>query len=64
MTLRQAERAKFVAQSAARGTSGKLEIGYLLIASLIGIIPTIIGSFRRENPSIDFALHRIEMIPR
>ena len=63
-TLRQADRAKLVAQGFARGTSGKLEIGYLLIASLIGLVPTIVGRFRRENPSIDIVLHRSEMIPQ
>src|SRR5215207_4679857 len=38
-TLRQAERARLAAQSAAHGESGKIEIGYLLLASLVGVIP-------------------------
>lgn len=62
-TLRHATDAMLAAQSAARGTSGKLEIGYMLIASVIGIVPSVIGQFRRENRSIDINLHRIEMIP-
>lgn len=62
-TLRHASEAKLAAQSAARGTSGKLEIGYMLITSVIGLVPSVIGQFRRENPSIDINLHRIEMVP-
>ncbi len=63
-TIRQAERARLVAQSAARGESGKIEIGYMILTSLIGLIPTIVGNFRRQNPSIDIILHRTEMIPQ
>jgi len=63
-TLRHATDAMLAAQNAARGTSGKLEIGYMLIATVIGIVPTVIGQFRRENPSIDINLHRTEMIPQ
>lgn len=63
-TLRQADRARLVAQSVARGTSGKIEIGYLLITSLIGLVPTVVAAFRRENPSIEIVLHRTEMIPQ
>jgi DNA-binding transcriptional LysR family regulator len=61
-TLRHATDAMLAAQSAARGTSGKLEIGYMMIASVIGVVPSVIGQFRRENPSIDINLHRTEMI--
>jgi DNA-binding transcriptional LysR family regulator len=63
-TLRHANDAMLAAQSAARGTSGKLEIGYMMIASVIGLVPCVIGQFRRENPSIDINLHRTEMIPQ
>lgn len=63
-TLRHAAGAMLAARNAAHGTSGKLEIGYMLIASVIGVVPSVIGQFCRENPSIDINLHRIEMIPQ
>ena len=36
----------------------------MLIASVIGVVPSVIGQFRRDNPSIDINLHRIEMLPQ
>ena len=59
--LRHARAALLAAQTTERGNSGKLEIGYMLIASVIGIVPSLIGEFCRQNPSVDINLHRIEM---
>jgi DNA-binding transcriptional LysR family regulator len=61
-TLRHAQDARLAARNAARGISGKLEIGYILLAAVIGLVPSVIGQFRRENRSIDINLHRIEVV--
>jgi len=60
-TLQHARAAIRAAQASDRGDIGKLEIGYMLLASVIGIVPSLIGEFRRQNPSVDVNLHRIEM---
>ncbi len=61
-TLRQAEQATLVAQQAARGEIGRLEIGYVTSASCLGLIPTLLAEFRRLNPYVDLQVHRMETV--
>jgi DNA-binding transcriptional LysR family regulator len=61
-TLRQAEQAAQVARQAARGEIGRLEIGYVTSASCLGLIPSVLASFHRENPWVELRLHRMETV--
>jgi DNA-binding transcriptional LysR family regulator len=61
-TLRQAEQATQVAQQAARGELGRIEIGYVTSASCLGLIPSVIADFRRANPYVELNLHRMETV--
>src|SRR3954447_12041212 len=61
-TLRQAEQATLVAQQAARGEIGRLEIGYVTSASCLGLIPMLLAEFRRLNPYVDLQVHRMETV--
>lgn len=54
--LREAAEAEAVAQQAARGETGRLEIGFMAIVSLSGIVAELIGGFRNQNPGIDLIL--------
>lgn len=54
--LREAVEAKAVAQQVARGDTGRLEIGFMTIASLSGLIGDGIGAFRKANPGIELIL--------
>jgi DNA-binding transcriptional LysR family regulator len=54
--LHEASEAKAVAQQVARGETGRLEIGFMTIASLNGLIGKGIGGFRKLNPGIDLVL--------
>ena len=57
--LRQAEEAGHVAQQAARGEVGSIEIGYMMSVSCSGLIQKFVGAFRRTNPGIDINLQRM-----
>jgi DNA-binding transcriptional LysR family regulator len=59
--LRQVEDARIVAQQAARGTVGRIEIGFMPSASCAGQMQELLGAFQRDNPAIDINLHR--MVP-
>jgi DNA-binding transcriptional LysR family regulator len=61
-TLRQAEQAAQVARQAARGQIGRIEIGYVTSASCLGLIPSVVAGFRRENPYVELRLHRMETV--
>ena len=54
--LREAAEAKAVAQQVARGETGRLEIGFMTIASLNGLIGNGIGGFSKLNPGIELVL--------
>jgi DNA-binding transcriptional LysR family regulator len=57
--LRQAEAAELVAQQAARGEIGSIEIGYMMSVTASGLLQKHVGAFRRANPGIDVNLQRM-----
>jgi DNA-binding transcriptional LysR family regulator len=57
--LRQAEAAELVAQQAARGEIGSIEIGYMMSVTCSGLLQKHVGVFRRANPGIDVNLRRM-----
>jgi DNA-binding transcriptional LysR family regulator len=59
--LRQVEEAKKVAQQAARGEIGRIEIGFMPAASCDGQMQDLLAEFQRDNPAIEINLHR--MVP-
>lgn len=58
-TLRQAEQARLVAQAAARGQMGRLDIGYVGSAMLEDELPTLLHAFRQAHPQVRLALRRM-----
>src|SRR5262245_23510331 len=59
--LQQVDEARIVAQQAARGELGRVEIGFMPSASCAGQLQELLGAFQRENPAIDINLYR--MVP-
>lgn len=57
--LREATEAETVARQTARGELGRLEIGFMAVVSLNGLIATCIGGFQRENPGIEIILRQM-----
>jgi DNA-binding transcriptional LysR family regulator len=57
--LRQAEEAELVAQRAARGEIGRIEIGYMISVTCSGLLQKYLGAFRRAHPGIDVNLRRM-----
>jgi DNA-binding transcriptional LysR family regulator len=57
--LRQAEEAGLVAQQAARGEIGTIEIGYMMSVSCSGLLQKLVGAFQRAHPGIDINLRRM-----
>ena len=57
--LRQIEEAKIVAQQAARGEIGRIEIGFMPAASCAGQMQKLLGEFQRANPAIEINMHRM-----
>src|SRR5215831_7384866 len=62
-TLAQAERARLIGKRAARGDIGSIAIGYILSASSLGLLPTMIATFQKANPGVSFQIHRMETFP-
>jgi DNA-binding transcriptional LysR family regulator len=60
--LRQIEEAKIVAQQAARGEMGRIEIGFMPAASCAGQMQIWLRAFQQANPAIEINLHR--MVPQ
>lgn len=54
--LREADEAEVVVRQAARGEIGRLEIGFMVVASLSGLIEKCIGGFIKKNPGIEIIL--------
>jgi DNA-binding transcriptional LysR family regulator len=54
--LRETSEAEAVARQAARGEIGRLEIGFMTVASLSGLIEKCIGGFQKQNPGIEIIL--------
>lgn len=57
--LREADEAVAVAREAARGETGRLEIGFMTVAAMAGLIERLIGGFQRANPGIEIILHQM-----
>jgi DNA-binding transcriptional LysR family regulator len=55
--LREAKEAVVVAQQAARGEIGRLEIGLMPSVIWSGLIQKFVGEFQRANPAIEIFLH-------
>jgi DNA-binding transcriptional LysR family regulator len=62
LTLAQAERARRAAQGAARGEVGRLRVGLVEAATYSGILPDVIGVFRREAPEVGFELFELSSL--
>jgi DNA-binding transcriptional LysR family regulator len=54
--LRETDEAIAVARQAARGETGRIEIGFMTVATLCGLIDKLIGGFQRANPGIEIIL--------
>ena len=57
--LRQVEEAKIVAQQAARGNLGRIEIGFIASAACAGLMQKLLGEFQRANPAIEINMHKL-----
>jgi DNA-binding transcriptional LysR family regulator len=62
-TVRQAELTENIGRQAGLGEAGTITIGYVLTASLMGLLPAAIGSFRGLYPSVTFQVRRTETMP-
>jgi len=60
--LREAAEAETVARQAARGEIGRLEIGFMTVVSLAGLIEKHIGGFQKQNPGIELILRAMVTI--
>lgn len=57
--LRQVEEAKVVAQQAARGELGRIDIGFTGAATSSGVMQKLLGEFQRGNPTIEINMHKL-----
>jgi DNA-binding transcriptional LysR family regulator len=57
--LRQVEEAKIVAQQAARGDLGRIDIGFMSSATCAGLMQKLLGEFQRANPAIEINMHKL-----
>jgi DNA-binding transcriptional LysR family regulator len=62
-TIRQAEVTEHVGRQAGLGETGTISIGYVLTASLMGLLPSAINSFRKLYPNVTFEVRRTETLP-
>jgi DNA-binding transcriptional LysR family regulator len=60
--LREAAEAETVTKQAARGEIGRLEIGFMTVVSLTGLIENLIGGFQKQNPGIELVLRAMVTI--
>jgi DNA-binding transcriptional LysR family regulator len=57
--LREASDAAAVARQAARGEIGRIELGFMPIVLLGGMIDKFVRSFQQKNPGIEFVLRQM-----
>jgi len=57
--LRQVEEAKIVAQQAARGELGRIDIGFMAAATCSGLMAKLLGDFQQANPAIEINMHKL-----
>jgi DNA-binding transcriptional LysR family regulator len=62
-TIRQAELTEHIGRQAGLGAAGTITIGYVLTASLMGLLPSAIASFRNLYPNVSFEVRRTETLP-
>jgi DNA-binding transcriptional LysR family regulator len=62
-TIRQAQLAEQIGRQAGLGEAGTITIGYVLTASLMGLLPSMVASFRTLHPSVTFEVRRTETLP-
>jgi len=60
--LRETDAAVAVAREAARGETGRIEIGCMTVVTLCGLIHKLIGGFQRTNPGIEIILRAMVTI--
>ena len=60
--LREAAEAEAVAQQAARGETGRLQIGFMTVVTLTGMLDSLIGKFQKQNPGIELVLRAMVTI--
>src|SRR5215470_7553235 len=51
--LRETAEAVAVARQAARGEIGRIEVGFMTVVTLSGLVDKFIGGFQRANPGIE-----------
>jgi DNA-binding transcriptional LysR family regulator len=56
--LREAEEAELVARRAARVEIGRLEIGFMAVVMLAGLIEKFVAGFQREHPAVEIVLNQ------
>lgn len=61
-TIRQAELAEQVGRQAGLGQAGTITVGYVLTASLMGLLPSAVASFRALHPTVTFEVRRTETL--
>ena len=59
--LAQTQRAVLIAQKAARGEVGRIEIGYVASTAFTGVLQKVVSSFRATHPQADLVLTEMEM---
>jgi DNA-binding transcriptional LysR family regulator len=57
--LQQIQEAEVVAQQAARGQVGRIEIGYMPSVACFGQMQECLAIFQRANPAIEITLHKL-----
>lgn len=60
LAVAQLDRAETVARQAAKGEVGHLDVGYVLSASLSGILPRVLARFREAYPDVEVRLNAME----
>lgn len=58
--LKQMERAEQSVRRAARGETGRVEVGYVASAALAGVLPEALARFRRRRPDVEINLTLME----
>jgi len=57
--LREVSEAEAVARQAARGEIGRLEVGFMTVASLTGLVDRLIGTFQQHYAGIEVVLRQL-----
>jgi DNA-binding transcriptional LysR family regulator len=57
--LREADEAAAVARQAARGEIGRIEIGFMTVVTLCGLIDKFVGGFQHANPGVEIILRQL-----